>query len=250
MSAWEVWKQDDGGRRLRMSVHDDRVQALARVLVLESQPAGEQTHWLAGPPEPACRTNRDLYVRLVDDGERMNANGRSLDEFLRAWWLVSRHLSGRTQFDLDTVAAMVAAATTVTPAPISPAWRSASFTWVDEPISYAHWEAIVLSQIADLADFADQGPLDAYAAFGINAPRPPGRQRATDSRWYNFDPKAYLECGMAGSLGGWDEADGLREPVSGAVIPLMQEPGPSEWTIDTISWNDLATLTICGQMYE
>ena len=83
----------------------------------------------------------------------------------------------------------------------------------------------MLSQIADLADFADQGPLDEYAYSGVNAPRPPDCVRATYWRWYNHDPQGYLECGMAGSLGGWDEDDDLRKPVPGPVVPLVSRAG-------------------------
>ncbi|WP_256370798.1 hypothetical protein [Micromonospora sp. KC721] len=40
----------------------------------------------------------------------------------------------------------------------------------------------MLSQIADLADFTDQEPLNQYARFGIDAPRPARCVRATDLR--------------------------------------------------------------------
>jgi hypothetical protein len=119
---------------------------------------------------------------------------------------------------------------------------------VEVPASYADWEAIVLSQIADLADLADQGPLDEYAYFGVNAPRPEGCVRATGNRWYNFDPRGYLECGMAGSMGGWD--DGIRKPVPGPVLPLGPEPAPGDRSLAAVSWADLAELARCGQEYE
>jgi len=189
-------------------------------------------------------------IGAVEEGERMNATGRSLEEFLRAWWRVSHALPSEGRFDLDTVAAMVVAARAVDPPPLSRAWRSASFRYVEEPASYADWEALVLSQIADLADFADQGPLDEYAYFGVDAPRPDGCVRATDVRWYNFDPKGYLECGMAGSLGGWDEDDGVRKAVPGPVVPLVREPEPGERSVAAIGWAELAELARSGQEYE
>jgi hypothetical protein len=250
VTTWEVWRQDDNGNRFRMTTFDDRVEALARVLVLESGLVHKQTYWVEGPPGPVCRTNRDLYRRLVDAGERMNAAERSLDEFLRAWWRVSHAVPGEGGFDLDTVAAMIIAAGTVDPPPLPAAWRSASFRYVEEPVSYADWEAIVLSQIADLADFADHGPLDEQAYFGVDAPRPDGCVRATDLRWYNFDPRGYLECATAGALGGWDEDDGVRKPVPGPVVPLRPEPEPGERNIATVGWAELAEFARCGQEYE
>jgi hypothetical protein len=69
-------------------------------------------------------------------------------------------------------------------------------------------------------------------------------------RWCNFDPRAYLECGTAGSLGGWREDDGLRRPVPGPVVPLVPEPEPGERAVPSLHWGDLAQLARCGQEYE
>lgn len=250
VADWEVWRQDDNGNRFRVAGHPDRIGALAQMLALESGYEHKQLYWVAGPPQTSCATNRDLYLRLLAEGERMRGTGRGLRQFLLAWWSVSRPLADRERLDLDTVAAMVAAAATVPPPPMPPAWRTTRYAPVADPRGHADWEAVVQSQVADLADFADQGPLDAYAAFGVTAPRPPGCRRATDARWYNFDPRGYLECGMAGSLGGWDEADGTRRAVPGPVVPLTPEPEPGERTLDGLGWDDLARLAICGQEYE
>jgi hypothetical protein len=250
VTTWNVWRQDDNGNRFQVDSMADRVAALARVLAFESGPVHKQTYWVEGPSKPACNTNRDLYQRVMNEGERMTAAGRSLEEFLRAWWRVGKALPVEGPFDLDTAAAMLAAAATVEPPSLSATWRSASFRYVEEAATRADWETIVLSQIADLADFADLGPLDERAYFGVDAPRPDGCVRATDRRWYNFDPRGYLECGMAGSLGGWADEDGIRKPVSSPVAPMVPEPPPGEYPITAISWADLAALARCGQEYE
>jgi hypothetical protein len=239
---WEVREPEE---RRRISVHRDRVEALA--VVLGAAPGSRE---LTGPPGPVCVTNRDLYARLVEAGDDMNTAGRTLAEFLRSWWQVGRPMAGRTGLDLDTVAAMVTAAATAEPPPVFPEWRTSSYPLTSEPASYGDWEKVVLSQIADLADFADAGSLDRFAYFGVDAARPPDVVRATGARWYNFDPRGYLECGMAGSLGGWDESDGLRKPVPGPVVPLKPEPAPGEHPLGVLSWADLAALAICGQTYE
>jgi hypothetical protein len=109
VARWEVWRQDDNGNQFKVSEHGHRVEALARVLVLESGMVHKQVYWLAGPPGPVYQTNRDLYLHLLRAGELMSAAGRTLDEFLRAWWLVSRPLSGRQRLDPDTVAAATTA---------------------------------------------------------------------------------------------------------------------------------------------
>jgi hypothetical protein len=250
VTEWTVWRQDDNGNPYRVAAVGDRVGALARVLELESGHPHKQLYWADGPTEPSCRTNRDLYVRLLDAGRRMTDAGRTLDEFLRAWWLVAKPLCRADRLDLDSVAALVEAAARVEPPPLSPAWRTARFPFVSDPATFGDWESIVLSQVADLADFADQGPLDQWASLGIDAPRPPGTVRATSDRWYNFTPSAYLECGTAGSLGGWDAGDGVRVPLPGPVTPLRAEPDPGPHAIGTLTWADLADLAICGQLYE
>jgi hypothetical protein len=163
----------------------------------------------------------------------MATAGRTLDEFLRAWWLVSRPVAGQTRLQPDTVAAMICVAATIDPPPLRPGWRTSSYGLAHEPASYGDWEQVVLSQIADLADLAEVGPIDPYPRFGVDVPRPPGSRRATGSRWWNLDPKGYLAHGMAGSLGGGDEA-----------------PEPGERPLSDLSWADLAQLAISGQEYE
>ncbi|GAA0966203.1 hypothetical protein GCM10009555_007460 [Acrocarpospora macrocephala] len=249
MAVWEIWQGEDRGRD-RISVHHDRVEALAGMLALQARSVDGSLYRVDGPPDPLCRTNRDLYSRLVGVGEDMKAAGRTLDEFLRAWWLVSWPMAGLRGLELDVVAAMVTAAAVIDPPARRPVWRTTSYDLAREPASYADWEQVVLSQIADLADFADAGPLDEYAFFGVDVPRPWGVVRATGVRWYNFDPRTYLECGMAGSIGGWDEADGFRKAVPGPVISLTSEPEPGERPLNTLTWADLAELAICGQEYE
>lgn len=179
VARWEVWRQDDNGNQFKVSGHGHRVEALARLLVLESGMVHKQVY--CGAPGPACQTNRDLHVHLVRAGELMNAAGRTLDEFLRAWWLVSKPLSGRQRLDLDTVAAAVTAAGIVAPPPLRAAWRTTSYQQVQHPVSYADWQAVVLSQIADLADLTDHGTLDHDAHFGVDAPLDHARDGAVDS---------------------------------------------------------------------
>jgi hypothetical protein len=244
VAEWEIREDGIGDP---VSVHDDRVGALARMLVLQATTA--RSYRVTGPPGPVCETGRDLYRRLVDSGREMQATGRTLGEFLRAWWSVGRLFADRERLEPDAVAAMVAASATVEPPPMRAAWRTTPYAFAPEPSSYSDWERIVLSQIADLADLADAGPLSPNAYFGVDIPRPAGSVRATGGRWYNFDPEGYLECGVAGSLGGWDEADGTRVAVPGPVTPLATEPDGAR-ALGALRWDDLALLAVCGQAYE
>ncbi|SNS54030.1 hypothetical protein [Actinomadura mexicana] len=249
MDTWDVMRQDDLGNVFRVAAHDSRISALAQVMVLESGVRHRQMYWVDGPPGPAVRTNRDLYLVFLQLGQQARAASWSLSAFLRSLWKVGAALADQARLEPDDVAAMFAAAAATPPPAFDPAWSGKDLSLPgEEPDRYTDWERVLLSQIADLEDFlaAPPGP---QARFGVEAPRPPGSgARATPARWYNFDPATYLECAVAGSLGGWDAADGAR-------VPLPAGPGEPTArsyvrTITTMSWTDLARIAVCGQMYE
>ncbi|QXJ26186.1 hypothetical protein AGRA3207_007804 [Actinomadura graeca] len=249
MHTWDVMRQDGAGTTSRVTAHDSRVSALAHVLVLEGDAPHGRPYWVEGPAGPAVRTNRDLYLHFLHLGQEARAASWSLSAFLRALWKVSAPLSGRAELEPDDVAAMFTAASATPPAAFDPAWRAKDLSLPGGgPEGYADWERVVLSQLADLEDFlaAPPGP---QARFGADAPRPDGAgRRATPPRWLNFDPATYLECAVAGSLGGWDAADGAR-------VPLPAGPGETPArsyvrAITTMTWGDLARIAVCGQMYE
>lgn len=250
METWDVIRQDDLGNEFHVATHDSRIAALAQVLAMESGVPHKQLYWVSGPPAPALRTNRDLYLHFLHLGQEARARSWSLSAFLRSLWKVSGPLRTLPALEPDDVAAMFSAAATTPPAGFDPAWAGKDLSLPgDEPEGYADWERVILSQLADLEEFlaAPPGP---QARFGVDAPRPPGcGRRATPPRWYNFDPATYLECAVAGSLGGWDPADGARVPLPGG--PAAGSAARSYVrSITTMSWADLARIAVCGQMYE
>jgi hypothetical protein len=119
----------------------------------------------------------------------MQATGRTLGQFLRAWWSVGRLFADRERLEPDTVAAMVAASATVEPPPMRAAWRTTPYAFAPEPSSYSDWERIVLSQIADLADRADAGPVTPLAT------EPDGAGALGALRWADLARLAV--CGQA-----------------------------------------------------
>jgi hypothetical protein len=249
MPVWDVMRQGDNGDGVRMSSHDSRVGALARVLVMESGVVHKQTYWVVGPPGPAYQTNRDLYLHFLHLGQEARSASWSLSAYLRGLWKVSVPLRGRAELALDDVAAMFSAAAATSPPSYDPAWSTTDLALPGSaPAGYADWERIILSQLADLEDFVLHPP-GPRARFGVNAPRPPGGgTRATPPRWLNFDPAAYLECAVAGGYGGWDAADGARVP-----LPNPQGTTTRRSTIraiTTMGWPDLARIAVCGQTYE
>ena len=247
MRGWDVMRQGDSGDQDRVSSHDSRIGALAHVMVMESGVPHKQMYWVAGPPGPAIHTNRDLYLHFLRLGRQAKAASWSLSAFLRGLWKVSVPLRERPALEPDEVAAMFSAAATTSPPPFDPSWTTADFTLAGTaPAGPADWERVVLSQIADLEDFTTFPP-GGLARFGVSAPRPPGTgSRATPQRWLNFDPAAYLECAVAGSLGGWHPADGSRVPLPG---PVALPPSPIR-ELGPLDWAALCRLAACGQLYE
>src|SRR5262249_54029097 len=110
------------------------------------------------------------------------------------------------------------------------------------------------SQIVDLHQMAANGQLeDKYRYFGIDAPR--------GGRWYNFDPRGFLECAVAGSFGGWQEGDDTgRDYVPGLAAAgdadgniIAVDPRSIETPVDAlppITWDAFAELLFTGQIYE
>ncbi len=248
MAAWEVWRQDENGHRYLVATYHDRIQALARVLVLESGHPHKQLYDIAGTRDPAVITNRDLYVRLVALGDHLGVIGRPLLDYLCALWLVSRALSIHDELDGDLIAAALEAAASAMPVRPEPAWRVTDLS-ADGPYSgFADFTKVLCTQIADLVAFEERppGPL---ASLGVDAPPRIDGGRATISRWFNFDPPTFLECAAAGAFGGWDEADGRRVRTSDTREP-GQWAGYDVTGLEPISWGDFAAFLEYGQAYE
>jgi hypothetical protein len=245
MQTWDVIRRDGNGRQSRVAAHVSRIDALAQVLSMESlEPVGGPS-WVAGPPGPVMRTNRDLYLHFLGLGRQLRTAAWSLSAYLRALCKVSGPLSGRATLEPDEVAAMFAAAAATPPGPYAPQWSTANLALPGPvPEGHADWERVILSQLADLEDFV-RFPPSAPAPAGVDAPRPPGAgARATPRRWRNLEPAAYLECAAACGLGGWDAADGWRTPLPGAPhhSPVRD--------LSLLTWADLARVAVCGQLQE
>jgi hypothetical protein len=212
MATWEVWRQDDNGVRYRIDGYADRIEALARLLVLEAGLAHKQLYWVDGSSTPQFQTLADAYPLLSATAERATSHGRTLTEFLTGWRLIGRAQANLPELDIDMFVAMMVAATRITP------------RTVESPAG-SEWEKVLLAQLADLREFASIGPaINAYAHFGVRAPA--SAWRGTGSHWFNFDILSYVECGVAGFI-----AD--RSP-----------------DLTRLTWRDLADLARCGQLYE
>lgn len=129
VALWEVRQRGDDADGL-VSSHEDLIAAMAVVLASNAASAPAPVSRLSGLPSPECVSNRDLYVRLVDTGQRMNDAGCGLAEFLHAWWSVGRTVADQDRFEPDMVAAIITAAAMLTPTPLPLGWRTARYRFV------------------------------------------------------------------------------------------------------------------------
>jgi len=199
-------------------------------------------------------TNRDLYLFVTGLSAPDSGRARSLEEYLRALWRLGAARRELAAVPLPAFASMLEAALHEPPPAFDPRWPEEYDEARDERIGFARWEATIRAQVVDLHEMAEAGALaDEQRYFGIDAPR--------GGRWYNFDPRAFLECAVEGSFGGWCEGDaGGRCYVPGPCVALDEDGklitvDPREIKsrlveLDVISWEDFAGFLRSGQWYE
>jgi hypothetical protein len=181
-------------------------------------------------------TNREVY-KAVTGLSRTVENIPSLEGYLRSLWsLVSKECD--VELTAEKFVEWVTKAFVTTPPPFQPEWLNRK-PLVPDAARFEAWENRILYQIDDLRRMADAGTLDDESRyFGINSP--------SGSRWYNFDPLTYLECGVRGELGGYieDEVIVLIQPAEGesADSPVFE--------IAEFTWDNFIGILECGQMYE
>jgi hypothetical protein len=193
----------------------------------------------------AVNTNRDLYKSI--EGLLKQKQGQpvpSLEVYLSALIRRASRLAHKESMGLEEFFSLLRDAFDG-PAEALPYNSTPAFD---------KWKVQVEQQIEDLRQMARSGQLqDGHRYFGISAPS--GRQ------WYNFDPCAYIECGAAGSLGGWVEGDETgRAYVPGQVACVSPDGGvescdprgldrpPAE--VPEVTWEMFSDFAWCGQNFE
>ncbi len=178
-------------------------------------------------------TNRDLY-QLVTGFK----TDRSLEEYLRAMWALGTASYGE-MIDANGVCEILTRAVTADAPPFQEAWR-ARFSTPPKPSGefVVDWECTILFQITELRAMAEDGTLESkYRYFGVVSP--------SGGSWYNFDVVTYLECGVRGTVGGF-EAD--------EVVVLVPDPDGDDdsaiFELADFGWEAFTDLLWCGQYYE
>lgn len=178
-------------------------------------------------------TNRELYT-LVTGFE----TERPLEEYLRAVWALGAKRKGELIGPEDVAAILTGALTTQAPE-FDDAWR-AEFPGAPEPTGefVVDWERTILFQIVELRAMAEEGTLnDKLRYLGVNSP--------LGGTWYNFDPVTYLECGVRGTVGGYEASE--------VVVLIPDDDGDDDspvFDLVDFGWEAFTDLLWCGQYYE
>ena len=190
-------------------------------------------------------TNRDLYKNI--EGLLQQKHGQplpSLEAYLTALVARASRFADKESISLDDFFSLLRDAFDG-PGETAPSNATAGFQ---------NWKFLIDEQIEDLRQMARSGQLkDEYRYFGINAPG--------GDPWFNFDPVTYIECGAAGSLGGWVEGDKTgRTYVTGKVAHIgpggaIEFSDPRELDrppveVPEITWEMFSHFARCGQYYE
>ena len=189
------------------------------------------------------RTNSDLYLAVVSLGESEPAQRRTLDEYLRAFWLAGfDHDKAEALSPVEFLDLLGSALDGPVP-PFDSFWAREDLALTEGLDDYTIWARTLRAQICDIRELTAAGLYDnPNRHHGVTAPRPYGvEHRPIPDRWCNFDITSYLECGVEGAFGGW------RPEFDGAVVD--SEPyEPIQ--LDRLTWADITKFTICGQSYE
>lgn len=170
-------------------------------------------------------TNRDIYLLVCGFAEKYKDDKLpSLEAYLRSLWLIVSQ-SKVEDLTIEQVVRWLEEAFTTTPPAFDDKWLNIERDYSEDLDSKDGWNNIILFQIADLRRMRDAGQLDnEYKYLGIESP--------TGNSWFNFDPLSYLECGIVGSMAGYQEEEyAIRK-------------------IETFTWQDFIAILESGQWYE
>jgi hypothetical protein len=205
------------------------------------------------PGNSVLETNRDLYLFVAGLRRVNSGNQRSLEEYLRALWRLGSRVHECVELALPDFARLLEAAF-IEPVPaFDPSWLEQASNRPNTS-GYGRWEDVILSQVVDLHEMREANMLaNDLRYFGLDAPR--------GSRWYNFDPLGFLECGVAGSFDGWQPGDDTERDYVPGPVAILDDAGKissaDPRTVDSptyalpfVSWDTFADFLRQGQWYE
>lgn len=190
-------------------------------------------------------TNRDLYRFVASLAKQHADESLELQRYLENLRALCRPLGAREALGVDEFAHLLRDAFETQPEVALPDAACPGFR---------AWEEQLAAHIDDLKGLRESGALfDPQRFWGIDAP--------SGARWYNLDPSHFLECGIEGTFGGWEDGDDTgRSYVPGPVATLdasgaltarePSAPGPPPTELPPLTWERLVDFLIAGQEYE
>jgi len=205
--------------------------------------------------------NRDLYLAVADLLARNAGNTRSLGEFLRTLRAALEPYYAEPALTPEQFVAALESAFTGAVPPRDPAWREEDLSADDDPQDAAAVDRVLRCQVLDMEDAEASGASrDEMRAFGLAVGRPEGTLRATADYFYNWDPQAFVECGLAGAFGGWAPGDDTGRMLVPGNVAVLTDDGvtsvPAEEIespvveLPSLTWEQVAEFLWCGQNYE
>lgn len=182
-------------------------------------------------------TNREFYLSARNLEPPAGEQMRELEVYLRALLaLIYRH--GEHEPGIEELLEWLKQATRHEPEPYDAAWEDEEL-FMGEVEGALECRALLRSIIVDLRQMRERGTFEnEYRYFGVSAPS--GRY------WYNFDVLGFLECGVRGTMGGFEESE-----VIVLIKPSEGESAGSEvFELEEWGWGLLGEILICGYCYE
>jgi hypothetical protein len=198
-------------------------------------------------------TNRDLYLAVIELTTANAESQRSLEAYLLTLRQLGMKYEAHDSIGLDDFFSLLRDAFSIEPPQVDATWVNQHVVYTEDK-GFPGWLATITSQIIDLHEMAESGDLqNEMRYFGMRSPR--------GSHWFNFDACSYLECAMAGSIGGWEPGDESgRHYVPGPVavsdendniVTMNPEDVPRPvYPLPTISWELFRDILYSGQHYE
>lgn len=198
-------------------------------------------------------TNRDLYLAVTELTKTKANSQPSLEGYLLSLHHLGMRFEAHDSIGFDNFFSLLRDSFSFQPPQFSADWSHEYVGDTNIP-GFPGWLKTISSQIIDLHEMSASGELrNELRYFGIQSPR--------GAHWVNFDPCSYLECAIAGSIGGWEpEDESGRSYVPGPVTVFDEHnklvtmnpedvPRPT-YPLPAISWELFRDILRCGQYYE
>jgi hypothetical protein len=205
--------------------------------------------------------SRELYVAVSGLADAHEHDVRPLEDFLRALRAALEPSYPGPGLTPEQLLEVLGSAFTAPVPPRDPGWRDSDLSEREGPVDAAAVDRLLRSQILDLEDAAAAGALtDEWRYLGLEIPRPEDARRATSPYYYNWDPRTYVECGVAGAFDGWEPGDPSGRVLVPGEVLVLDDDGfrsvPAEEArrpvvdLPLLSWAQVHDFLWCGQNYE